>query len=74
MVECSQYLHGGHCLWYSANTKEMCSEGLVFPFAPKGPHIKVLNFTLKVCCPVKLKCEVLIGLSTTEPWTVLYLL
>ena len=53
----------------SADTrkKKKSSEDLVFSFAPNRLHIVSEVYVRRFVCLVKLKCEVLTGLSTIEP-------
>ena len=52
----------------SANTrKKKSSEDLVLSFAPNRLHIVSEVYVRRFVCLVKLKCEVLTGLSTIEP-------
>lgn len=58
------------CLIHLLIKENRCSEDLVFAFALKGFHISVLNFTFKGLL-ILWRGNVLIALSTMEPWTVL---
>lgn len=58
------------CLIHLLIKENRCSEDLVFAFDLKGFHISVLNFTFRGLL-ILWRGNVLIALSTKEPWTVL---